>query len=166
MFFTRRRIILMLAVAAVAGAIIVLPYISSLTATGLDRVTIELFDVEPVPPSEGEKNRQIDVVFRLTNPTDKTVTTSKIEYDLFADNSQLGNAILSFEDIPPNGRPAILPHQSINLTSLFQLTPSQSTQIIFDKLADSPSDINWKVQGIARIESAITLQEKRFSDEL
>lgn len=100
MFLTRRRIILMLAVVAVAGAIIVLPYISSLTATGLDRVTIELFDVEPVPPSEGEKNRQIDVVFRLTNPTDKTVTTSKIEYDLFADNSQLGNAILSFEDIP------------------------------------------------------------------
>jgi hypothetical protein len=56
MFLTRRRIILMLAVVAVAGAIIVLPYISSLTATGLDRVTIELFDVEPVPPSEGEKN--------------------------------------------------------------------------------------------------------------
>jgi hypothetical protein len=46
------------------------------------------------------------------------------------------------------------------------LTPSQSTQIIFNKLANSPSDINWKVQGIARIESAITLQEKRFSDEL
>ena len=166
MFLTKRRIILMLAVVAVAGAIIVLPYISSLTAIGLDRVTIELFDAEIVPPSEGQRNRQIDVVFHLTNPTDKTVTTSKIEYDLFADNTQLGNAILSYEDIPPNGRPAILPHQSINLKSLFHLTPSQSTQIIFSKLENSPSDINWKVQGIARIESAITLQEKQFSDEL
>src|ERR671918_1244991 len=166
MFLTTRRIVLILAVAAVAGAIIVLPYISSLTATGLDKVTIELSDVVFVPASDEQRASQIDIVFHLTNPTDKTVTTSKIEYNLSADNTQLGNSILSFEDIPPNGRPAILPHESIKLTSLFQLTPSQSIQIIFNKLADSPSDINWKVQGIARIESAITLQEKRFSDEL
>jgi len=99
----------MLAVVAVAGAIIALPYISSLTATGLDRVTIELSNVKFVPASDDQKANQIDIVFHLTNPTDKTVTTSKIEYNLFADNTQLGDSILSFEDIPPNGRPAILP---------------------------------------------------------
>jgi len=156
----------MLAVVAVAGAIIALPYISSLTATGLDRVTIELSNVEFVPSSVDQKENQIDIVFHLTNPTDKTVTTSKIEYNLFADNMQLGDSILSFEDIPPNGRPAILPQQSINLTSSFQITPSQSTEAIFSRIANNPSDINWKVQGEARVESAITLQEKRFSDEL
>ena len=156
----------MLAVVAVAGAIIALPYISSLTATGLDRVTIELSNVEFVPSSVDQKENQIDIVFHLTNPTDKTVTTSKIEYNLFADNTQLGDSILSFEDIPPNGRPAILPQQSINLTSSFQITPSQSTEAIFSRIANNPSDINWKVQGEARVESAITLQEKRFSDEL
>src|ERR671919_3009497 len=166
MFLTKRRIVLMLAVVAVAGAIIALPYISSLTATGLDRVTVELSDVKFVPTSEEQKPGQIDVVFHLTNPTDNTITTSKIEYDLFADNTRLGNSILSFEDIPPNGRPTILPHQSIDLTSSFQITPSQSTQAIFNRIANSPSDINWKVQGEARVESAITLQEKQFSDEL
>ena len=166
MFFTRRRIILMFAVAAVAGTIIILPYISSLTATGLDRVTIELLDVEPAPVSQEQKTGQIDVVFRVTNPTDKTVTTSKIEYDLIADNTELGNSILSYEDVPPNGRPTILPHRSINLTSLFQLPASQPTQIIFSKIANGSSDIDWKVQGIARIESAVTLHEKPFTDEL
>jgi LEA14-like dessication related protein len=156
----------MLAVVGVAGAIIALPYISSLTATGLDRVTIELSNVEFVPASDDQKASQIDIVFHLTNPSDKTVTTSKIEYDLFADNMQLGDSILSFEDIPPNGRPTILPQQSINLTSSFQITPSQSTQAIFSRIANNPSDINWKVQGEARVESAITLQDKQFSDEL
>jgi hypothetical protein len=166
MFFTRRRIILIFAVAAVAGTIIVLPYISSLTAADLDRVTIELLDVKPVPSSQAQKEGQIDVVFRLTNPTDKTVTTSKIEYDLVADVTQLGNSILSYEDVPPNGRPTILPHKSINLTSLFQLPPSQQTQINFSKLANGSSDIDWKVHGIARIEAAVTFQEKQFTDEL
>jgi LEA14-like dessication related protein len=156
----------MLAVVGVAGAIIALPYISSLTATGLDRVTIELSNVEFVPASDDQRASQIDIVFHLTNPSDKTVTTSKIEYDLFADNMQLGDSILSFEDIPPNGRPTILPQQSINLTSSFQITPSQSTQAIFSRIANNPSDINWKVQGEARVESAITLQDKQFSDEL
>jgi LEA14-like dessication related protein len=164
MFFTRRRIILIFAVAAVAGTIIILPYISSLTATGLDRVTIELLDVELAPVSQEQD--QIDVVFRLTNPTDKTVTTSKIEYDLIADNTELGNSILSYEDVPPNGRPTILPHRSINLTSPFQLPTSQPTQIIFSKLTNSSSDIDWKVEGVARIESAVTLHEKPFTDEL
>ncbi len=165
MFLTKRRIVLMLAVVAVAGTIIALPYISSLTATGLDRVTIELSDVKFVSASGGQKPGQIDVVFRLTNPTENTVTTSKIEYDLFADNTRLGDSILSFEDIPPNGRPTILPHQSIDLTSLFQPS-SQPTQAIFNKIANSPSDINWRVQGVARIETAITLQDKQFSDDL
>lgn len=166
MFLTTRRIVLILAVAAVAGAIIVLPYISSLTATGLDKVTIELSDVEFVPASDEQRTSQIDIVFHLTNPTDKTVTTSKIEYNLFADNMQLGDSILSFEDIPPNGRPVILPQQSINLTSSFQITPTQTTEAIFSKIANDTSDVNWKVQGQARVESAITLQEKQFSDEL
>jgi LEA14-like dessication related protein len=156
----------MLAVVGVAGAIIALPYISSLTATGLDRVTIELSNVEFVPASDDQKASQIDIVFHLTNPTDKTVSTSKIEYNLTADNMQLGDSILSFEDIPPNGRPTILPQQSIDLTSSFQITPSQSTQAIFNRIANSPSDINWKVQGEARVESAITLHDKQFSDEL
>ena len=166
MFLTKRRIVLMLAVVGVTGAIIALPYISSLTATGLDRVTIELSNVEFVPASDEQKAGQIDIIFHLTNPTDKTVTTSKIEYNLFADNMQLGDSILSYEDIPPNGRPAILPQQSINLTSSFQIIPSQSTQAIFSRIVNNPSDINWKVQGEVRVESAITLQEKQFSDEL
>ena len=156
----------MLAVVGVTGAIIALPYISSLTATGLDRVTIELSNVEFVPASDDQKASQIDIVFHLTNPTDKTVSTSKIEYNLTADNMQLGDSMLSFEDIPPNGRPTILPQQSINLTSSFQITPSQSTQAIFNRIANSPSDINWKVQGEVRVESAITLHDKQFSDEL
>ncbi len=166
MFLTTRRIFLMLAVAAVAGAIIVLPYISSLTAVGLDKVTIELSYVEFVPANSEQRTGQIDIVFHVTNPTDKTVTTSKIEYNLFADNVQLGDSILSFEDIPPNGRPAILPQQSINLTSSFQIVPSQSTEAIFSRIANDPSDINWRVQGEARVESAITLEDKQFDDEL
>jgi hypothetical protein len=165
MFLTRRRIILIGAVAAVAGAIILLPYISSLTASGLDRVTINLSNVEVAPVGD-EERMQLNIDFLLTNPTDKTVTTSKIEYDLFADNEPLGDSILSYEDIPPNGRPALLPNQSIKLTSPFQLIYLDSTAGIFRKIADNSSDINWKVQGSAIIESAITLQEKQFSDEL
>ena len=47
----------------------------------------------------------LSLLFDVYNPSDKSATTSKVEYDLFGDDELLGHGVLSYEDIPLNGRP-------------------------------------------------------------
>ena len=79
MFLSRRRIVLILVIAAVAGAIILLPLI--LTATlpaDLNTIAIRLSKVEVV--NSTNEDISLNVIFSIHNPTQKSLTTSKIDY--------------------------------------------------------------------------------------
>jgi LEA14-like dessication related protein len=169
MFLSRRRIILIVAIAAVIGAIILLPLIlATFSAPDINSITIELSKVEIKNITNENKSIPLDLFFNVHNPTNKAVTTSKIEYKLIANGESLGHGVLSYEDIPLNGRPQLLPGLTTTLQSTFELNESNLNSNIFRviKNAEAAKQIKWKVEGVAQIESAFSFSPKQFSDEL
>jgi hypothetical protein len=157
----------------IALAIILLPLILTITLpTDLNRLTISLTKVEIVNNiTNNNNNRVVDlnVVFDVHNPTEKTLTTSRIEYELFADGSSLGQGTLSYEDIPVNGRPQLLSYSTMPLKSTFELTNSSSNMILFNKLVQNSeisNKIKWRANGTAEIESGFSSSPKQFSSTL
>jgi LEA14-like dessication related protein len=168
MFLSRRRIILIVAIAAIAIAIILLPLIlATFTAPDINSITIELSRVE-VRDITNDRIIPLNLFFNVHNPTDKSMTTSKIDYNLFADGESLGQGVLSYEDIPLNGRPQLSPGLTTTLQSTFEISQSNMNSDIFRviKNADATEQIKWKIEGVAQIESAFSLSPKQFSDEL
>jgi hypothetical protein len=172
-FLSRRRIILIGVVAGIALAIILLPLILTITLpTDLNRLTISISKVEVVNNiTNNSSNRVVDlnVYFDVRNPTEKTLTTSRIEYELFADGNSLGQGTLSYEDIPVNGRPQLLSYSTIPLKSKFELTNSSSNMMLFNKLVQNPeisNKIKWRANGTAEIESGFSSSPKQFSSTL
>jgi LEA14-like dessication related protein len=167
MFLSRRRIVLILVIAAVAGAIILLPLI--LTATlpaDLNTITIRLSKVEVV--NSTNEDISLNVIFSIHNPTQKSLTTSKIEYQLYANNKSLAQGMLSFEDVPVNGRPQLLSNSTTQLKDQFEISRSAANEDIF-KLIQKPlmgRNIHWGVQGTALIESGLSSSPLQFSDYL
>ncbi len=169
MFLSRRRIILIIAIAAILSAIVLLPLIlATFSAPDINSITIELSKIEVKNITNDNKSIPLDLFFNIHNPTDKAVTTSKIEYNLIADGKPLGQGVLSYEDIPLNGRPQLLPGLTTTLQSTFELNQSNLNSDIFRviKNAETTKQIKWKVEGVAQIESAFSFSPKQFSDEL
>ena len=168
MFLSRRRIILVGAIAAITIAIILLPLIlATVSAPDINSITIELSKVE-VGDIANDKTIPLNLFFNIHNPTDKAMTTSKIDYNLIADGEPLGQGFLSYEDIPLNGRPQLSPGLTTTLKSTFELNQSNVNSDIFRviKNAQATEQIKWKVEGVAQIESAFSFSPKQFSDEL
>jgi LEA14-like dessication related protein len=169
MFLSRRRIILIVAIAAIIGAIILLPLIlATFSAPNINSITIELSKVEVKDITNDNKSILLDLFFNVNNPTNKAATTSKIEYNLIANGESLGHGVLSYEDIPLNGRPQLLPGLTTTLQSTFELNQSNLYSTIFRAIqnADAAKQIKWKVEGVAQIESAFSSSPKQFIDEL
>ena len=168
MFLSRRRIILVGAIAAITIAIILLPLIlATVSAPDINSITIELSKVE-VGDITNDNTIPLNVFFNIHNPTDKAMTTSKIDYNLIADGESLGQGVLSYEDIPLNGRAQLSPGLTTTLKSTFELNQSDTNSDIFRviKNAQATEQIKWKVEGVAQIESAFSFSPKQFSDEL
>lgn len=168
MFLSRRRIILVGAIAAITIAIILLPLIlATVSAPDINSITIELSKVE-VGDIANDNAIPLNLFFNIHNPTDKAMTTSKIDYNLIADGESLGQGVLSYEDIPLNGRPQLSPGLTTTLKSTFELNQSNVNSDIFRviKNAQATEQIKWKVDGVAQIESAFSFSPKQFSDEL
>jgi LEA14-like dessication related protein len=168
MFLSRRRIILVGAIAAITIAIILLPLIlATVSAPDINSITIELSKVE-VGDIANDNAIPLNLFFNIRNPTDKAMTTSKIDYNLIADGESLGQGVLSYEDIPLNGRPQLSPGLTTTLKSTFELSQSNMNSDIFRviKNAQATEQIKWKVDGVAQIESAFSFSPKQFSDEL
>jgi LEA14-like dessication related protein len=168
MFLSRRRIILVGAIAAIAIAIILLPAIlATVSAPDINSITIEFSKVE-VGDIANDNTIPLNIFFNIHNPTDKAMTTSKIDYNLIADGESVGQGVLSYEDIPLNGRPQLSPGLTTTLKSTFELSQSNMNSDIFRVIKDAQAteQIKWKVEGVAQIESAFSFSPKQFSDEL
>jgi hypothetical protein len=172
MFLSKRRIILIGVIAAIAVIIILLPLILTITLPpDLNRLTINLSKVEAVRPdiTNDSQKPQLNVYFDVYNPTQQTLTTSRIDYQLFADGKPLGNGTLSYEDIPLNGRPQLYYNSTTTLKSPFEVIYSNSNAKLFNKMVQNPQtakQIKWKVEGEAQIESGFSSYPKLFSSEL
>jgi LEA14-like dessication related protein len=159
-----RRIILIGAIAAIAATIILLPIIFAQTAPDLNKVDVRLSKVSVTKADEEKIN--LKVVFTLANPTEQTATTSKIEYELFADGVLLGQDTISYEDIPPNGRPAIFGNGSVDISDPFVVEYSDDLAALYDKIENDTQNVRWGVKGTAQIESTLTTVPKDFENEI
>ena len=168
MFLSRRRIVLIAAIAAVAITIVFLPLILTITLpTNLNTVSIALAKVEVVNVT-GSSLINLNVFFSVHNPTDTTLTTSGIDYQLFANGTLLGQGSLSYADVPVNGRPQLFSNTTITIQSQFPVVNSHSNSQIF-KLIQNPAtlkQIKWKAEGVVDLDSGVSSSSKQFSTVL
>ncbi len=160
-----RRIVLIGAIAAVALGIIFYPLIV-FTPFDPERVTIQPIGVELVSGSEGEQRLDLRVALQVTNTNEFTLTTSRIDYDLFADGTPVGSDTISYEDVPVTGRPALFANQPVTITETLSLQYTDEIADLFTRILNNSTDINWRIRGSATIESGTTQQEETFSGEL
>ncbi len=164
MFLSRRRIVLIAVIAAVVVTIILLPLILTITLpANLNTVSIALAKVEVVNVT-GSSLINLNVFFSIHNPTETTLTTSGIEYQLFANDTLLGQGSLSYADVPVNGRPQLFSNTVTTIQSQFQVVNSSNSQIF--KVVQNPATlkhIKWKVEGVGELESGFSSSSKQFS---
>ena len=162
-----RRLALIGAIAAVVIVIIAYPYLLLFFSPEIDveKVSIDLTRVSLAPES-GEQELTLQITFTVANNNDATLTTSKIDYELFADGTQVGTGILSYEDVPVNGRPALFPGSPVPLRDSFVLKYSDEEAEIYNTILTNSTQLDWKVTGSATIESGTVFVPKEFSDEL
>ena len=171
MFLSKRRIVLFGVIGVLVITIIFLPRIQYfINAPDVNAIDFKLSSVDITNLSNNTNNIELLLRFDVSNPSEKTATTSKVEYDLFGNNEFLGHGVLSYEDIPLNGRPQFSPGQTTTLKSPIVLQPSDTNIDIIEKLinnqSDSINDIRWNVKGSSQIESAFVIVQKDFTDVL
>jgi hypothetical protein len=173
MFLSKRRIVLFGVIGALVITIILLPRIQYfVNAPDVNVIDFNLaaVNISNISNNTNNNNIELSLLFDVYNPSDKSATTSKVEYDLFGDNKLLGHGVLSYEDIPLNGRPQFSPGQTTSLKSAIILQPSDMNRDVIEKLISNSSDsinsIRWNVNGSSQIESAFVILEKDFSDVL
>ena len=171
MFIGARRAILIGVIGAIVAFIVLFPAIPDLLRGGseLRDVTIGIQNIAIENTNTVNNSIPLKVTFKINNQADKVLSTSKIDYTIYANNTSLGNGLLSYEDIPPNGRPQLYPHSPTTLESTFVLDRTASSSALFDKIHDDKFMTNsteWKVNGTAQIDSAFTIYPIDFSGNL
>jgi LEA14-like dessication related protein len=170
MFIGSRRAILIGAIAAIVAFIVLFPAIPDLLKGGseLRDVKIGIKNITIENSNLINKTIPLKVTFGILNQGDKALSTSKIEYTVKANNTHLGDGILSYEDIPPNGRPQLYPNSPTTLQSTILLSRTNSNSELFDKLHGKfvTNSTEWNVNGTAQIDSAFTIYPVAFNSKL
>ena len=171
MFIGSRRAILIGAIAAIVAFIVLFPAIPDLLKGGseLRDVKISIKNITIENPNLVNNTIPLKVTFDVVNQGDKAMSTSRIEYAVKANNTHLGNGFLSYEDIPPNGRPQLYPNSPTTLQSTILLSRTNSNSELFDKLHNAKfvsNSTEWNVNGTAQIDSAFTIYQVAFNSKL
>jgi len=171
MFIGSRRAVLIGAIGAIVSFIVLFPAIPDLLRGGseLRDVTVNVKNIVAESTSNVNNTIPLRVTFEIINKDVKALSTSKIEYSVDANNTHLGNGYLSYEDIPPNGRPQLYPNSPATLESTFLLTRTGSNSELFDNINNARFAANfteWTINGTAQIDSAFTIYPVPFSSNL
>jgi len=152
-------------VAALAGLVAI---------TGLEtediggKIDVVLESVKFKSLDEQNNIMMIQVDFTVTNYADRTLTISKIDYELFANDESLGLGYLSYESAPLVGRPPLFPDTSTPIPSDFKLNYSEDVSAVWDLLLADPENasISWRIKGTAEIESALSIIPIEFESSI
>ena len=171
MFIGSRRAILIAAIGAIVAFIVLFPAIPDLLRGGstLKDVNISIENISVENSGIFNNTIPLKVTFKIHNGDVKTLSTSKIEYTVNANNTHLGNGVLSYEDIPPNGRPQLYPNSPTTVQSTILLSRSSSNSELFDKIHSDnfvANSTEWNVNGTAQIDSAFTIYPVEFNSKL
>lgn len=164
MFFSRRRLVLIGIVATIVGVIVFLPLILTITLPDINKIAITVNKIEFKGISEKNNTAKLDLSFNFNNPTSQAITTSKIDYKLSANGKTLGDYFVSYEDIPLNGRPQIIPDRDTVIRSVIDVPLTDEN---FAKLLKANNqtlqNIDWTINGTSIIESGFSSSPKAFN---
>ncbi|MEO9320984.1 MAG: hypothetical protein ABI361_09945 [Nitrososphaera sp.] len=160
-----RRAALIASIAAVGLTIVLYPLIVE-TPIDVNKFDITLTGISASVDPNNDQNLILKPTFTVTNHNDRTLTTSKIDYDIMANGTKVASGSLSYEDVPLNGRPALFTDSSIPVTDSTTMQYSDSNAALFKAIRANSTSLNWSVQGSTDIESGTTLVSKTFSSNL
>jgi predicted extracellular nuclease len=159
-----RRAILIGAIAAVALTIIFLPIIFTINQPNFELVNVRLANVTISDADEQEMTMRVE--FEIENPTDQTITTSRLDYELFANGVLVTPRTISYEDIPLNGRPAIFAGQTVPIPETFVLEFDDDNAEVYNMILENPGGITWSATGSAQVESSLTFVTRPIDNEI
>jgi LEA14-like dessication related protein len=133
---------------ALMGGIV---YYASLDNVELEQVEVELSSVKLKDVNTVDNQAKFDVTFLVKNPSDKTLTVSQIDYQLFGDGELIGSGLYSTADVSLPGRAIFYSGAEIPLKNIFVLSKSETDSGIYEDA------INGKISSFSA-EGKITTQ--------
>ena len=140
-------------------------YYASLDNPELERLEIELSNVEIIDVNSIENSAKLQITFLVKNPGVKTFTVAIINYELFVNDKSIGTGQYSTTDIAMPGRAAFYPGSEIPLKNIFQLILTESNASEYQSIIKGES-LQYTVKGIVTVETAWSLVEKEFESSL
>ncbi len=123
--------------AAIAGVFALMGgivFYASLDNIELDQIEIELTNVELRDVNTVNNQAKLEVTFLVKNPSDKTLTVSLIDFQLFGNGELLGSGLYSTADIALPGRALFYSGAEIPLKNTFVLTKSEENSELYDDI--------------------------------
>ncbi len=114
---------------ALMGGII---FYASLDNVELEQIEIELTSVELRDINILDNQAKFDVTFLVKNPSDKTLTVSTIDYQLYGNGELLGTGLYSTADIALPGRAMFISGAEIPLKNIFVLSKSEINSELYE----------------------------------
>jgi len=149
------------AVAGVLGLMGGIVYYASLDNVDLEQIEIKLTSVELKDINTIDNQAKFDVTFLVKNPSDKSLTVSVIDYQLFGDGELLGSGIYSTADIALPGRAIFYSGAEIPLKNMFLLNKSEQNSELFEK-AINEKITNFNAEGKIITQTSWSESEKDF----
>jgi len=115
---------------ALMGGII---FYASLDNVELEQVEIELTNVELININTAGDQAKFEVTFLVNNPSDKTLTVSVIDYQLYGDDMLLGSGLYSTTDVALPGRALFYSGAEIPLKNTFVLNKDDVNSETYEK---------------------------------
>jgi len=116
-------------VLALMGGII---FYASLDNDELALIEIELTNVKLLDVNTVNNQAKFEVTFLIKNPSDKTLTVSQIDFQLYGDDKLLGSGLYSTADIALPGRALFVSGAEIPLKNIFVLSKSEVNSEIYE----------------------------------
>jgi LEA14-like dessication related protein len=118
---------------ALMGGIV---FYASLDNVDLDQIEINLVSVELRDSNTVNNQVKLDVTFLIKNPSDKTLTVSTIDYQLYGDDVLLGSGLYSTADIALPGRALFHEGAEVPLKNIFILSKSDVNSEIYEDVVN------------------------------
>ena len=154
--------ILYVALGALLAMLGGITWYASMDNPKLEQVEIDMGTVKLISENTIEGKAKLDVGFVIKNPSDKTFTISRIDYELFANGVSIGKSQYSTEDVAMPGRAAFYPGAEIELPSSFTLTKTTENADQYTAIT-TESPVVYSAKGLIVVESAWSLVEKEFN---
>ena len=120
---------------AIVGVLVLMGgiiFYASLDNDELAQIEIGLTDVKLVDVNTANNQAKFEITFLVKNPSDKTLTVSQIDFQLYGDGKLLGSGLYSTADIALPGRALFVSGAEIPLKNIFILSKSEVNSEIYE----------------------------------